>query len=56
MGDSSPSSFVQTGQLFYDSGSTDDYGSSEKETITFKCAAGSVIRVTFTEFKVEERE
>ncbi|MRT94527.1 HYR domain-containing protein [Ancylomarina sp. 16SWW S1-10-2] len=52
--DPSPTTFVQTGDFFYDTGgSTGNYENYEDESITFKCAEGSVIRVTFTEFEIE---
>lgn len=52
--DPSPTTYVQTGDLFYDTGgSAGDYESYEDESITFTCAAGSVIQVTFSEFELE---
>jgi conserved repeat domain len=45
---------VQTGDVFYDTGgSAGDYTNYEDQTITFTCAVGSVIRVSFTEFEIE---
>lgn len=54
MGTTSSPKTVITGDIFYDSGgSTGNYGAFEDETIILKSAEGSVIRVTFTEFDVQ---
>jgi hypothetical protein len=51
----SSSETVTGGEYFYDSGSTGDYSNDESGTITFTCAEGSVIQVTFSSFELDEK-
>lgn len=56
MGDASPVS-VKTGDYFYDSGGEwGDYSNGESEVLTLRSNAGTVIRITFEDFEVEDRE
>ncbi|MFA9372428.1 MAG: GEVED domain-containing protein [Labilibaculum antarcticum] len=55
MGDPSPTTFVQTGDVFYDSGgATGDYSKNEYSTMVFESVPGTVIRVTFSSFDVQD--
>jgi hypothetical protein len=56
MGDSSPSGFVQTGDLFYDSGQDGKYGNNENSTLVLTSKPGTVIRVTFDSFDTQQNQ
>jgi hypothetical protein len=55
MSDPSPSGYVQTGDLFYDSGGSSNYTDYEDETITFTVPVGFVVKVVFESFNVENQ-
>ncbi|MCZ4694443.1 choice-of-anchor L domain-containing protein [Ancylomarina euxinus] len=56
MGDPSPIVYVQTGEVFYDSGLSRDYSGGESSIIVFESSPGTKIKVIFEEFEVEDLE